>query len=137
MFSQSRRDEKLTQQYAEESIRLCTDQKFAQWLAIGQIFRGWAITGQGQREEGVDQLCEGLAAHESTGGRFNQSYYLTLLADAYGKTGQIEKGCSTLKEALAEVHRTGERRHEAEIYRLKGELLLARAEKLKIESSGD
>src|SRR5262249_34223341 len=59
------------------------------------------------------------------------------LADAYGKMGQIEKGLNMLTEVQAFVDRTGERAHEAELYRLKGELLLAqeiKRQKAKIKN---
>jgi predicted ATPase len=46
---------------------------------------------------------------------------------AYAKMGQVEEGLTRLDEALAVAHDRGERRWEAELYRLKGEVLLARA----------
>ena len=51
-------------------------------------------------------------------------HYLALLAEACGKVGQTEEGLSALTEALAIVHKNGEREYEAELYRLKGELTL-------------
>jgi predicted ATPase len=57
----------------------------------------------------------------------DQTRRLALLAEAYGKVGQTEAGLTALAEALAIAHRTGERFWEAEIHRLKGEFLLARA----------
>ena len=53
-------------------------------------------------------------------------YWLALLAETYGKMGQSEGGLATLAEASAMVRRNGEQWYEAELYRLKGELLLAR-----------
>jgi predicted ATPase len=53
-----------------------------------------------------------------------QSYFLALLAEAYGRDEQVENGLRTVVEALAFVERTEERLYEAELYRLKGELLL-------------
>jgi len=50
---------------------------------------------------------------------------LALLAEAYGKGGQVEAGLATVAEALECVDKTGERYHEAELYRLRGELTLA------------
>ena len=46
-----------------------------------------------------------------------------MLAEAYGKGGRTEDGLRVLDEALALVDKTGERGREAELYRLKGELL--------------
>ena len=57
--------------------------------------------------------------------------YLALLAEAYGKVGRAEEGLTALAEALALVDKTGERYYEAELYRLKGELLLAQEGKLR------
>jgi predicted ATPase len=61
------------------------------------------------------------------GGELMQTYFLALLAETYGEMGQIEEGLAVLAEALSAVHRTGEHFWEAELYRLKGELLLARS----------
>ena len=47
-----------------------------------------------------------------------------MLAEMYGKVGQTEEGLATLDEALAAAHSSGERYWEAELHRLKGELLL-------------
>ena len=59
------------------------------------------------------------------------SYYLVLLAEAYGKAGQAEEGLATLAEALSVVDKSGERFYEAELYRLKGELLLAQGKRVE------
>jgi predicted ATPase len=61
------------------------------------------------------------------GAQLGLSWLLPLLAEAYGKAGQVEAGLQTLAEALALVAQTEERSYEAELYRLQGELLLARS----------
>jgi len=58
------------------------------------------------------------------GAEVAQTYFLGLLAEAYGKVGQIEEGLRALDEALGLVHKNGERICEAELYRLKGTLTL-------------
>jgi len=50
-----------------------------------------------------------------------------MLAEAYGSTGQVEAGKCVLAEALTLVDTTEERWWEAELHRLKGELLLAQS----------
>ena len=94
-------------------------------MAWGTILRGWALAEQGQGEEGIAQIHQGLAAYRATGAELVRPYYLALLAEAYGKVGQVEEGLDVLAEALASVDKTGERFYEAELYRLKGELTLA------------
>ena len=88
------------------------------------MLRGWALAEQGQPEAGITQLCQGLAAYRATGAEVYGPYWLALLAEAYGKGGQTEEGLAALAEALAAAHKTGGRHHEAELYRLKGELTL-------------
>src|SRR5262249_7618440 len=90
----------------------------------GMVPQGWALALQGQAEEGLTQLHQGLAANEAVGAELVRPYHLALLAEAYGQTGQVEEGVTALGEALRVVDRTGERMYEAELYRLKGELTL-------------
>ena len=70
-------------------------------------------------------MQQGLAAYRAMGAEVLRPYFLVLLAEAYGKAGQIEAGLTLLAEALAEVATTGEHLYEPELYRLKGELTLA------------
>ncbi len=98
------------------------------------MFRGWALAMQGQGEEGIAQLHQGLAAWRATGTEMGQPHFLTLLAGAYGKVGPLEKGLTVLAEALDAVDKTGERVYEAELYRLKGGLTLAQSSVPGLES---
>ena len=109
-------------------MALSTEQGFAHWLATGTILRGWALAEQGQREEGITQMHQGLAALRAIGAEIERPSFLALLAEAYGKEGQAEEGLAVLAEALAMVDKSGERFYEAELYRLKGELTLASLE---------
>jgi predicted ATPase len=132
MLHQFRREMQTAQERAEAVITLSTEQGFPLWLALGTILRGWVLTEQGQGEEGITQMRQGLAAHRATGAELWRSYHLALLAEAYGKTGQVEEGLTALAEALAVIDKNGERHYEAELYRLKGELTL---QKLSVASS--
>jgi len=62
-------------------------------------------------------------------------YFLAQLAEAYGKGGQVGEGLAALAEALEFVDRTEERFYEAELYRLRGELTLARSSVQGLASS--
>ena len=121
---QLRREVQAAQERTEAVIALSTEQGFPLWLAVGTIRRGWALAVQGQVEEGITQIRQGLAALQATGAELGRPTYLALLAEAYGKAGQVEEGLTVLTEALAQVDKTGERFYEAELYRLKGELTL-------------
>jgi predicted ATPase len=93
-------------------------------VAQGTILRGWALAEQGQSAEGIAQIRRGIAAWRATGAELSVPYWSALLAEAYGKAGQAEAGLRVLAEALTAVCKTGDRHHEAELYRLKGEFLL-------------
>jgi len=122
-----RREGQVAQERAELAMTLSREQDFAFYLAMGTILRGWALVERGQGEEGIAQMRQGIAGHRATGAELVQSYFLTLLAEGYGKVGQIEVGLTVLAEALSVVNRIGERFYGAEIYRLKGEIVLMQA----------
>ncbi len=121
---QYRREGQATQKRAEELIALSNEQGFPFLGAWGTMYRGWALTQQGQEEEGITQMRQGFAASRATGAGVGQPYWLALLAEAYGKARQVEEGLPLLAEALAVVDKTGERFYEAELHRLKGALTL-------------
>src|SRR6185503_4794727 len=97
---------------------------FLSMIAHGTVLRSWTLARQGQGEEGITQISQGLAAWRATGAELVRPYYLALLAEAYGRVKQTEEGLTTLDEALAVVEKNGERFYEAELYCLKGELTL-------------
>jgi predicted ATPase len=73
------------------------------------------------------QMCQGVAAYEATGAALRRTYFCALLAEAYGRAGQVTEGLRLLAHALTVVRTNGEQVYEAELYRLQGELLLAPA----------
>ena len=124
---QFRRDGRTVQEWTEALVTLATEQGFAQLLLFGTILQGWALAAQGQGEEGIAQMRQGLTAWQALGVKTAVPYCLTLLAEACGASGQAAEGLRLLAEALVVVHDTGERFHEAECYRVQGELLLMQA----------
>jgi len=109
---------------AEASINLATAQGFPLRKAFGTILYGWALAQQGQAQEGIDQINQGLIVLRATGAETWRPYFLVLLAEAYGMLGQPETGLAVLAEALTLADTMGARWFTAELHRLKGELLL-------------
>src|SRR5262249_15131070 len=97
------------QAYAEEEIGVATEGGFALWWAAGTFLRGWALSEQGARAEGLAQMREGLAATNATGTAIAQPYELALLAQAHGENGHAHEGLALLDQALATGPTTGER----------------------------
>ncbi|MGH8059930.1 MAG: hypothetical protein ACREOH_22280, partial [Candidatus Entotheonellia bacterium] len=97
------------------------------YLARATVLRGWTLAESDQGEEGITQIHQGLAAYQATGATLYRPYYLALLAEASAQVGQTAEGLEALAEALATLPQSGVRWWEAELYRLKGELLLQHA----------
>jgi predicted ATPase len=121
-----RREGQRTYELAEATLGLAREHGFAFRVAQAMILRGWALVEQGQGEAGLTQICQGLAALRATGSETGT--YLILLATAYGRVGQIEEGLRVAEEALAVSCRN------AELYRLKGGLLLRRSAEYHAEA---
>jgi len=124
---QWRREAPAAQEQAEMSTAFSREQEFALWVPGGTVLRGWALTAQGQLEEGIAHMRQGMTAWQATGAEADRPYFLALMAEAYGRGRRYDEGLAMLEEALALVDQSEERYWEAEIHRLKGELLLRRA----------
>jgi TOMM system kinase/cyclase fusion protein len=121
---QFRREGRAAQELAEATISLAKEQGFPTWMAHCSLLHGWALAQQGQAQEGIAQIHQGLTAWRATGAELGRPGFLALLAEAYGIMGQPEAGLTALAEALTLAETTGERWYDPELYRLKGELLL-------------
>ncbi len=130
-----RQEGQAAQKWAEAGITLCTEQGFTSFVGLGAILRGWALAEQGQVEEGIAQIRQGLATCRATGVEMCRSWWLAMLAGACGKAERVEEGLNVVAEALAFVDKTGERMWAAELYRLKGELALAQSSVQSLGSS--
>jgi DNA-binding SARP family transcriptional activator len=119
--------------YAEELMRLA-EEKVPLWSGGGIVSRGEALVMLGQAQEGMAQIREGMAVYPA-GMRYYFSGRLRFLAEAQAKACRPEEGLTTLAEALALVEETDERHWEAELYRVRGELLLAQGDETDAEAS--
>jgi predicted ATPase len=122
--AQFRRDVLAVHEYADAAVALSTEQGFPLWTALGTSVRGWALAMQGQGEEGMAQVHQGIAAWRATGAALFVPYFCTVLADVSAHLGHSEDGLQALVEAHTMVEQQEERWWEAEISRLRGVLLL-------------
>ena len=119
-----RREAPQTRTYAEAAMTIAADQGFPQQVATATPLRGWALAASGQGEEGIAQIQQGLAAFRATGATRNRPEHMALLAEASAQVRQTAEGLEVLAEALATLDQSEVRVWEAELYRLRGELLL-------------
>jgi predicted ATPase len=121
---QFRGDVPAVYEQAEAAVALSIEQGLPFWAAAGTILRGWALTMQGEGEEGLSQVRQGIAAYRATEAPLLVAYYCTLLADVSAHLGHPEEGLQALAEAHTLVEQHEERWWEAEVCRLRGVLLL-------------
>ncbi|MFZ2052657.1 MAG: protein kinase [Candidatus Aminicenantales bacterium] len=124
-----RRDVGALEERGKEVAGLAEEKGFLFIVGVGNFKLGWVSAQQGRIEEGLAKLHHALELYRATGVRFTLTDLLGSLAEAYGMAGKIDKGLEFMVQALAEVERGGERYFEAELYRIKGELLLKKAER--------
>jgi tetratricopeptide (TPR) repeat protein len=111
---------------ADQLVSLTIEQGFRQWHAQGTIYRGWVQARNGDVAEGMPLLRSGIVAFRASGTQAWLPHFLALHARACDLAGKAEEGLSLLDEAMQVVDGTGERWLEAELYRLKNQLLLRR-----------
>jgi predicted ATPase/DNA-binding winged helix-turn-helix (wHTH) protein len=119
-----RRESPLARERAEAARVMAREHGFPFFASWARILQGWALAEQGAVAEGMAQLRDGLTAYRAIGAALGCPHFLGLLAQACGRAGQTGQGFVILEEALTTAHHTGERLYEAELYRLRGELLL-------------
>ena len=121
---QFRRDVPAVHEHAEAAVALSTEQDFPFYAALGTSLRGWALAMQGQGEEAMAKVRQGIAAYRATGAAAIVPYFCSVLAEVCAHLGHTEDGLQTLAEAHTLMEQHEERWWEAEIYRLRGVLLL-------------
>src|SRR5512132_2289111 len=113
----------LARLHAEEVLRLAREHGLPMRLADGSFYHGWArwCAGDG---DGEAAMREGLALWNEMHYRLFAPLTGTLLAECEVEAGRAEVGLATLDARLAAIEQTGERWFDAEVHRVRGELLL-------------
>jgi predicted ATPase len=110
---------------AEEAVAVSGERGFRLWWAMASVLGGWARAAGGDPEAGSGEVVTGLAALEDLGARIMRRSFSGLLADVHRRAGRPQEALAVVEEVLAEDEGDGERFYEAELHRLRGELLLA------------
>jgi DNA-binding SARP family transcriptional activator/predicted ATPase len=122
MFYQFRGEAHATQAQAEAALALSGRYGFTYWSAAGTILQGWALVKQGQAPVGLARIHQGLSAWQAMDVEVGRTYFLALLAEAHCEMGHAGEGLQVVQEALTRGSSV-DRWIEAELYRLRGELL--------------
>jgi predicted ATPase len=119
---QHRREPARTRQHAEAAIAIAAEE-LVPWLAWATILRGWAMAMMGEGESGIAELTKGLNAWTAGGLACLRPYFLSLRCEAEMACGRTDDALATVLEALAITGQTHEGYAEAELYRLRGQLM--------------
>ena len=109
---------------AERTILLASEYAFPLWLAGGQMLRGWARSNLGDVQQGLPEIRKSVRALEATGALIWVQFARCLLAQAFTKAEQLADAMKLVDQTLLMVAGTSGRWYEAELHRLKGELLV-------------
>jgi len=121
------RNPKRTLELTDEAIAVSTQYSFELGLAWATTSQGWALAETGQ-EEGLGTLLHGLSTFRATGARIHDTCTLALLAEIYLRHNRIDEGLATIEEAQTLAVTGGELFWQAELLRLKGELLFKQSD---------
>jgi tetratricopeptide (TPR) repeat protein len=128
-----RRESHAAQAFAERGITLCEEKGIPFFRALLSINHAHALALQGHAREGIAEGQQALATYRSLGARLFVPYCLAQVAEMHFLAGQAEAGLAVVAEGLAAVDDTGEGKVEAELYRLRAELLASQGHEAEAE----
>lgn len=123
-----------TDAFAAESLTLASEHGLSLFAAVNGLLRGWALAERGEIADGVAALRRSLDACRAIGADSGLPQYHAMLAEAHLRAGQTTEGLDVVERALEIMDRTDERWWEADLHRLRGELLLATGNRADAES---
>ncbi|HEY6354515.1 MAG TPA: 6-hydroxy-D-nicotine oxidase, partial [Burkholderiaceae bacterium] len=124
LLQQLRADEAVAREHAEEALALASKYQAPYYRAWASILVSYALALEQPNEERIGRLRASISEFKASRARLRLPYYLSLLAQTYGKAGRVEEGLACIDEALAEARAHNERWWDGELHRLRGELLL-------------
>lgn len=124
-----------TQRHAEELVALSNEHGFPLWLGLGLLQQGRSLTVLGQVQEAVAVLARGLSVLRAAGAVVHTPRALCFLAEAHAKLEHLQEAQNCLVEAAQLIETTHERCGEAELHRLRGDMMNARGDQAAAEQN--
>jgi predicted ATPase/DNA-binding SARP family transcriptional activator len=124
MLQQLRAEEAVARKHAEEALALTSMVQAPYYRAWAAILVSYALALEQPNEEHIGRLRGSISTFKASSARVRLPYYLSLLAHVCEKAGRAEEGLASIDEALSEARTHNERWWDAELHRLRGELLL-------------
>ena len=112
---------------AARAHTLSAENDLAYFLAISRAILGAVAAERGDVVGGLDQILAGLAGLREAGGTLLADIQLAWAAAAYGRAGRWGEGIRAADEGIALPEGALGRLFAAELWRVKGELILGKA----------
>ena len=123
-------------QQAMAAIAYSQEQGIRYYAARGMVLLGWTMVIQGEIDEGLERMREGISEYLATESVFAVSFMRSLYSDALRRAGQGVEALQAAKEGLELAEKLGEHYYESELYRQIGEALwMTAAPQIEVENS--
>jgi class 3 adenylate cyclase/tetratricopeptide (TPR) repeat protein len=113
------------EQHTKELLTLSSEHGLSLFEGWATAYRGLSLTARGQTHEGLSLLSQGLESIRAAKTVVTTPGLLVGLAEAHAMVGRPVEGLKYLTEAAQIIETTEERVHEADLYRVRGDLLNA------------
>jgi predicted ATPase len=120
-------DREAVKAHVEENIALATEHGFFAGRANTEFLRGWLLAEEGDAEAGITQMSKSLVNQQTGRVSLRFAHSAAMLAEALRKSARTSEALKLVTEAIATSQRAGGRYYEAELHRIKGELLLGQS----------
>jgi predicted ATPase len=117
------KETKRVDKFSRELIKVSEEYGFPFWQISGTFFQGWVFTQTDNVKGGLVQMEQSIIAFEGTGAGSVLPYFMTALAEVYLLNNQTENAINWLEQAEARAQKNREHFFDAEIYRVRGEVL--------------
>ncbi|MCI0603514.1 AAA family ATPase [bacterium] len=120
-----------TMGFTQELRQLSEQHALIQWIAFGKSLNGWALSKTDKVKEGLLEMQQAFELHDRIGTEISRPHFLALSAEILADNGSLKVALDVIDQALERTRITGGAYYEAELYRLKGQLLLRQANRQK------
>jgi predicted ATPase/type II secretory pathway predicted ATPase ExeA len=125
------RETELVDKFATELVNVAGEYGFPFWQITGLFFKGWILAHTTDLKTGIKQMEASIKAFQDTGAGMVLPYFMTELADSYKGNNQPDDALKWLERAEARAQKNNEHFFDAEIYRIRAEVLYSREKKNK------
>ena len=109
---------------AGEVVDLAERLGFPMFLGAGKVFRGWARVELGEAEAGLAEMQQAMVELARIGSGIGAPHILVMLAESLRKVGRHDEALAALGLGVAHAEQHGEHNADAELHRLRAEILL-------------